>query len=241
MAKANQYLTIVKLVSIHDGKRNRPWYECRCICGNTKLVRQSDYKRNFVVSCGCLTKQLATKGLLREIATGTVFGMLSVIERTSERSTEGYKYLCQCECGKTIKVYANRLKRSETKSCGCSSSRLNSLNNGGTGIPQERLPLQEAIRICQKYQNFIVRCLNRSSGKSELSGKSGERLHVHHIVSVSYLIKKYELTMDSYLSCEDLYDMSNAVVLTETEHRAFHKVYGFSTTIEDWLTFKSSN
>jgi hypothetical protein len=180
-----------------------------------------------------------TKALVKEIGVGVKFNMLSVLERTEEKSTEGYKYLCQCDCGNIVKVYANRLKRGETKSCGCSSTKLNSLNNGGTGIPRENLPLQEAIRTCQEYQSFIAKCLLRASGKSELSGKSGEKLHVHHIISVSSLIKKYELTMTSYLKCEELFNMNNAVVLTESEHRAFHKMYGRSTTLEDWINFKA--
>ena len=58
------------------------------------------------------------------------------------------------------------------------------------------------------------------------------------IDSVSYLIKKYELTLESYLECAELFNPKNAIVLTETEHRHFHKTHGRNTTQLDWLSYK---
>lgn len=235
-----QYLTIIDEIQIHNGKRNVLHYDCICICGNKKLVRKVDFLRNMVVSCGCLTGKLIRSRLLKEIETGSRFGFLVVLNRTEKRTSEGYKYLCLCDCGKQIEVYYNRLKRGETKSCGCSSSKLNSLNNGGNGVAYSYLPVKLAIRQCEKYQIFVKKCLERADGKSELSGKSGERLHVHHLNSVSYLIKKNELTLDSYLNCDELFSLDNAVVLTETEHRNFHKACKKSTTADMWISYKQN-
>lgn len=214
------------------------YVKAKCICGNYKLVRLSDWTRGMVQSCGCKTKDLIRKKLIREIPVGTTYGLVTVLSRTDFRTSEGYKYLCQCVCGNKIEIYANRLKRGETKSCGCSSSYLNSINNGGNGVAYSRLPIQKAIRLCEVYQNFIKDCLKRANGKSEFSGSRGEKLHVHHLDSVSYLIKKHELTIDSYLECRELFDMNNAVVLTESEHRAFHKCHGRTTTAVEWTLYK---
>lgn len=237
MSKDVQYLTILRDYPIQGKTRIRAGYECKCICGNIKLVLKHDFTRNFVTSCGCKTRSLISSHRIKLIPAGTLFGLLTVIDKTNVRSTEGYKYLCQCACGNIVEIYANRLKRGETKSCGCSSVMLNSINNGGTGNPRENLPLQEALRSCDEYKKFIRSCLTRAAGKSELSGRTGEILHVHHLDSVSYVVKENELTMKTYLGCNKLFDPFNAIVLTESEHRSFHKEYGHSTTVSDWKSF----
>ena len=94
------------------------------------------------------------------------------------------------------------------------------------------------IRTCSKYLTFIQACLTRAAGKSELTGVSGQVLHVHHIISVSFLIKQYKLNKENYLDCVELYDTNNAVVLTENEHRAFHRKYGTTATLKNLEEFK---
>lgn len=51
---------------------------------------------------------------------GKRFGRLLVKEllnRPDKRKT--YKWLCDCDCGNTVEVYAQYLNSAETKSCGC--------------------------------------------------------------------------------------------------------------------------
>jgi hypothetical protein len=227
-----QYLTIIEKIKL----LNNSYYKCKCVCGKLKCVRVYDYNRHKTVSCGCMTNN----ALIKPIPTGTVFGYLTVIKRTEERSSEGYKHDCLCVCGKTISVYANRLKRGETKSCGCSSLKLNSLNNGGTGIPYELVKLQRAIRACPKYRNLVKKCLMRANGKSELSGRDDEKLCVHHLTSVSALIEKYQLTVGTFMTCKDLFSLDNAIVLTESEHRLFHSTCGHKCDIVDWETYSKA-
>ena len=231
-----QYYKVIDTIQKHNGKRNITFYKCQCICGNIKDIRPDDFKRNKVVSCGCMTEN----SLIEEIPYGTRFGYLTIIKRTKEKSTEGYKHECLCDCGKIINVYLNRLKRGETKSCGCSSSKLNSLNNGGTGIPYELDKLQRAIRICPKYRGFVKKCLVRANKKSELSGNSSEKLCVHHLTAVSALIEKYQLTIDTFMTCKELFSPNNAIVLTEKEHRLFHSEYGHKCTVGDWETYSKA-
>ena len=49
------------------------------------------------------------------------FGRLVVVRRLDpeEVSTKQYNWLCRCDCGKTIKACANKLKTGHTRSCGC--------------------------------------------------------------------------------------------------------------------------
>lgn len=231
-----QYLEILESIRIY-GKRSVAGYLCKCICGNTKEVRVSDFKRSKVVSCGCMSLILRKQKLIKEIPKNTKFGLLTVIKRLEEKSTEGYKYLCKCDCGKSHSVYMNRLKRGETKSCGCSSSKLNSLNNGGTGVPYETKKLQRAIRLCTKYRNFVKEALKRANGQSELSGEISNKLEVHHKESVSVIIKKYNLTNSNFLDCPILFSQENSIVLTYKEHKNFHREYGLAVTSDDWNCF----
>lgn len=225
-----QYYTVIDTIQKHNGKRNYTYYTCRCICGKIKTIYAQDIIKNKVVSCGCMTEN----SLIEEIPYGTRFGYLTVVKRTKEKSTEGYKHECLCDCGKIIRVYYNRLKRGETKSCGCSSSKLNSLNNGGTGIPYELDKLQRAVRVCSRYRNFVKKCLLRAKAMSELSGTSNENLCVHHLTAVSVLIEKYQLTVGTFMACKELFSLDNAIVLTEKEHRGFHSVYGHKCNRADW-------
>lgn len=46
--------------------------------------------------------------------TGIKFGRLTAISRDY-----GYKWICVCDCGKTLSVDKNNLRSGHTKSCGC--------------------------------------------------------------------------------------------------------------------------
>lgn len=51
--------------------------------------------------------------------TGQRFGRLTVLERAGS-STDGHaKWLCRCDCGKTVVVRSEGLKSGKTQSCGC--------------------------------------------------------------------------------------------------------------------------
>ena len=51
--------------------------------------------------------------------TGKRFGKLTVIERTQNDLSYGSKWLCRCDCGNTVVVLSNNLRRGNTRSCGC--------------------------------------------------------------------------------------------------------------------------
>ena len=52
--------------------------------------------------------------------TGQTFGKLTVLEEAQERNKSGSVcWICQCECGNTVVVSGDNLRRNHTKSCGC--------------------------------------------------------------------------------------------------------------------------
>ncbi len=54
--------------------------------------------------------------------TGNKYGKLTVIKEAERTSNGRIKWLCQCECGRTVIVLANNLTRNHTTSCGCVKS-----------------------------------------------------------------------------------------------------------------------
>ena len=55
--------------------------------------------------------------------TGKKFGRLTVIKRVANKGKRA-RWLCKCECGKTIEVQGTNLKSGNTKSCGCYKSEI---------------------------------------------------------------------------------------------------------------------
>lgn len=56
--------------------------------------------------------------------TNQKFGRLSVIKRISPIGVKKIKWLCKCDCGNEIEVYATYLQNGDTKSCGCLKKEL---------------------------------------------------------------------------------------------------------------------
>lgn len=104
---------------------SRVWL-CKCDCGNTKEVTTRDLNNHRVTSCGCL------KGGSKSLV-GKRFGKLTVISDTGEKQRTAKMWLCQCDCGKTLKVRTDSLTAGKTISCGCylyDKKRIEALNAG---------------------------------------------------------------------------------------------------------------
>lgn len=88
-------LTVEALAdSSHSGGRR--WL-CRCECGNSAVILETNLKRLHTKSCGCLkSPQLA----------GQVFGNLTVLGRSDKRGSRGRRttplWECRCECGNIV-------------------------------------------------------------------------------------------------------------------------------------------
>ena len=102
-------------------KPHLKWH-CKCECGNEKDVRDCHLKSGKSQSCGCLSRELASKRNLEDL-TGLKFGRLKVLERTenycSPKGEHQTKWRCICDCGKEVNATTHDLKSGHTKSCGC--------------------------------------------------------------------------------------------------------------------------
>lgn len=90
-------------------------WRCKCDCGNYTDVLSCNLRNGNTKSCGCLNKEHPTS----ENLTGRRFGWLTVLERAGFSRNNHAKWICQCDCGNKITVFATNLKKGYTKSCGC--------------------------------------------------------------------------------------------------------------------------
>ena len=118
--------------------------------------------------------------------TGQHFEMLTVIKRADDYiSPKGKKYtmwLCQCTCGKLIKIKASVLKSGKRKSCGCDNIDYRKKTHKKlydiTGKKYGKLTVIERCGSTEKTQKAIYLCLCECGNYTKaVSGdlKSGRR------------------------------------------------------------------
>lgn len=130
MAKAKNYnhligqkfgkLTINKILYTYRiNNRSGTYCECKCECGNTKIISLRSILRGATKSCGCLEKSsryTRKHGLKLE---GQKFGHLTVIKRLRTNNQGRVIWQCKCDCGNLTEVASSRLTLGRTRSCGC--------------------------------------------------------------------------------------------------------------------------
>lgn len=127
-------LTVLYRVFPNTKNGSARWH-CRCDCGNECDVIGVHLRNGHTKSCGCNIKlhmaQIGKEQGFKNIENinGQTFGKLTVIKRIYDADTHKYKCLCSCECGGEVMVSADKLKSGHTSSCGCLTSKGESLIN----------------------------------------------------------------------------------------------------------------
>jgi hypothetical protein len=119
MNLANQifgYLRVLRRGRL-DGRR-RVYWVCRCRCGVEKEIRSDALRDGGTRSCGCL-QIAAVKAQGHHHPPGERFSRLVIVRQTGVIKKRGRGYLCQCDCGKRVKVQGRFLRGGLIKSCGC--------------------------------------------------------------------------------------------------------------------------
>lgn len=91
-------------------------WNCKCDCGNEKIIRAASLTSGKTQSCGCLYKE--TRPICEDL-TGQKFGKLTVIEKTELRKDNRPVWKCQCDCGGITLANSHELKQGLRVSCGC--------------------------------------------------------------------------------------------------------------------------
>lgn len=116
--KINKW-TVLDIVMIEKGGRNRPHAICECECGTIKPVWVINLINDRSKDCGC-----GRKTILRETRTknlvGQKFGKLTVVELLEDSNKFNRRmYRCKCDCGNEIITSSICLMGGHTNSCGC--------------------------------------------------------------------------------------------------------------------------
>lgn len=117
----------------HYDKPNH-YFNCKCDCGKSIVVRRHDLVSNNTKSCGCLKKP--------DII-GERYGKLTVIEDLGVKNGRQI-FKCLCDCGNVTEVTRSNLHT--TNSCGCLNSLGESkiidilISNNITFITQKTFP-----------------------------------------------------------------------------------------------------
>jgi hypothetical protein len=108
---------LVISIGSKKGKTQQQTWECRCECGKTMVVYQSNLLTGHQKSCGCLRRDIAKTKNAQDL-TSQKFGRLQVLRRGGNIKTVA-TWLCQCDCGQSVTIRTNCLTSGMTQSCGC--------------------------------------------------------------------------------------------------------------------------
>ncbi len=90
-------------------------FELSCECGSIVIKKLRDLRRGDTKTCGCVNLGRASD------LTGQRFGKLVAVRPTRERNgNNSVIWECLCDCGKNVKLGANRLLHEKKEDCGCS-------------------------------------------------------------------------------------------------------------------------
>lgn len=134
--------------------RERYWL-CQCDCGNTKVIRGMNLRRQKTHSCGCIARETGAAKKLDLV--GHRYGRLMVVAEADRGERYGVHWLCLCDCGSTTEVAATLLGRN-TKSCGCLQREVSGDRLRGR-IPANRRPIGDSA-VTTVFANY------RSSAKA---------------------------------------------------------------------------
>lgn len=116
------------------------------------------------------------------------FNRWIAIERTSKDKLGYWKWIFECQCGKTKELSINTVTRGLSKSCGCLKteilrSRTGSKNNFWKGGITK---VNRAIRESFDYRKWRHLIYERDNYTCQECGYRGGTLNAHHIKSFAY-------------------------------------------------------
>lgn len=105
-------------------RRGQAKWLCRCDCGKDRVVLGSNLTNGQTRSCGCLARDgVAKRNRAKSLdLTGIRFGRLTVVSRSKSTASgrrERARWVCVCDCGKTIVTLGQALRNGDSQSCGC--------------------------------------------------------------------------------------------------------------------------
>lgn len=163
-------LTISEYLGKNDKKQHI--YKAACQCGNIVEVLYGSVVNSDRKSCGKCRRTTIPKDL-----TGQKFGMLTVLEKGPNLSSNKTSFKVKCDCGVEKYVKTSNLISGKSKSCGC---QVNYNKVQLIGKRFGRLFVRESAGVSGRHRCYICDCdcgneciidgTNLTSGRSNSCG-----------------------------------------------------------------------
>lgn len=196
---------------------------CKCDCGTEKVIRADSLKDGSIQSCGCLSKEINSKRVLKDL-TGKRFGRWTVLHRAPNQNN-CTMWRCRCDCGTERNVFTASLLSGTSKSCGCyKDQRAHDLNF--IDLTGQRFGMLTVVERVDDYvspsggksprwrcicdcgnEKIALSCWLRSGAVTScgcMSGSNGE-------VLVSKILKQNDIRyipQYKFKECRDIYPLS---------------------------------
>ena len=221
-------LTVVNLNEEISKQKGRLYWNCKCDCGNEKVVYRGHLKSGRTSSCGCYQKEKA-----KEMWQDEEFRQKQIDKTREKWEDEEFR---QMKSIKTKEQWQDEDMKWKMGYKGGITSISGHLKN----------LIEQWYSDCKQQANYTC----------ELTGKVG-RVNTHHLKAFSVIVleahKLHNIQVKSQVkdyTKEELHkleeyvaswhkDNSNAVVLNEEVHILFHKKYGYGdNTPEQFKEFR---
>lgn len=112
------YYTVINKNEEKSKEKGYAFYNCRCICGNIRVVAKGDLISGKSTNCGCIAS--LNKRDTEDI-TGKKFGYWTALKynEVESKKTNSTMWDCQCECGNIRAINISSLKSGRSTNCGC--------------------------------------------------------------------------------------------------------------------------
>lgn len=258
LENANAYvgkvINNITILEVYQNPKQKVRATYKCSCG--RITKDKDFgklKRGKIQQCKICA---ATKNSnspkkaasLRANAkydylVGQTINYFTVLRwATREETKYTGRFVCQCACGNIRFISGNELiNTKDRKSCGCLSQHLQSIANGGTGVPYENAAINRALRDIPEYTKWVKLCLEKAKYTCKVSGLVGGHLAVHHTQPLSQIIKLNNITIGNYKDyLSELFNINNGIVLQKTIHTKLHQTYGNEVSLKDILEYRDT-
>jgi hypothetical protein len=156
-----QFGKLIVLSAAGSDKRGK-LFATQCTCGDIKIRPGTLLKTGRATQCEACARKRRFNTIDEPAAIGRKFGKILVV-KTVEPGIQGKKrYECLCDCGETLTVYENNLKRSKVVQCkNCAGKKISEKHNDPTIIGRkfgQLLVLKAAGSNSRRLKIYDCRC-----------------------------------------------------------------------------------
>lgn len=216
-------------------------------CTNcSRVMIAHSYAAESELICQCRRRRV---GELSKLV-GSVINWITVDELLVPESGLT-KFRCHCICGTVEEYPAYYVRCKRIACCKNCTTKYKSLQYGGTGVPGETRDLRVYLRDTPQSTNWmrtIYQMYRAVCAASGTTSSDPSYLHLHHLESLSNIIKASNVSLSSdlvdmptNLLISTFYDISNGLLLTKTLHKQLHHDLGSTPTKQqslDWINNK---